>query len=195
MSDNVYDFGDIIAEANKKKQDGGDGTTEKVRLNGTYKAKVVFASAEKATQKDYPQVSLIWEVQSGPDAGASAWQNIVVSKKSMGITGRTLMSLGVTAEKLQSLSTKGQNLTDEERNIAFKAGLSDIAEDLLGLEAEIKVYPQRSNAAFDQYEIIGLLSGAAVGSVPGVPAFNPAAFALAPNTTTSVPGAFLPNVN
>jgi hypothetical protein len=153
LSDNEYDFGDILAEAEKGGGGGKSSTTE--RLEGTFRFIAKYASAAndegelRKTKKGFPQISIVWQVVGGPDNEKETWHNIVFSPKSKGMAGKMLLDLGFTSEHLKSLSGKDR----------FKAALIDTADRIQGIEVKMKISPQSNNRDFDTFEVLEVING------------------------------------
>lgn len=172
MSDNEYDFGDILAEAEKG---GGGGTSTTERLEGTFRLIAKWSSAAndegelRKTKKGFPQISIVWQVVGGPDNEKETWHNIVFSPKSKGMAGKMLLDLGFTSDHLRSLSGPGN----------FKAGIIDTADRLLGVEVKMKISPQSNNRDFDTFEVLEVLNGPHIDSAPAQAQAAPSVAGLA----------------
>lgn len=195
MSENSFTFGDILEEALKGRTAADGQQSELVRLNGTYHLKAVYASAEKdgvprTTAKGDRKVIVKWEVVGGPQNGDQAFENLIFSAKSKGIVGRKLLALGFTSEYLTALA----------QSKSFGEGLVELAEDIVGIEATVKVTP---SGDFENYEVVEIINGPVLGTTQAQSAATLAGSALlqgsySPPTPAApqvaVSGGFIPKV-
>lgn len=195
MSDNSFTFEDILNEALQGKSVDGDAAN-RVKLTGTHRMRAVFANGDKLTAKGDHKVGVKWEVVGGPQEGEVEWQNIYFTAKTKKRAGQMLFSLGFTPEYLSGLAQR----TD------FASGLLELADDMVGIEATLKLTP---SGDFVEFEVLELHGGPGVENTQ--PALATSAPGIAANTSApltqtvvtypeaeaakvTVPGGFIPQV-